>query len=104
MAELVTHTRAMRRAQDEVRAAASSSTRGGDGVNEDHVAPMDYLKAMVKETLRLHAPAGAAACAPGAAGLLADTEILRFVPERFLVKSSARWGPPPEARKTTLNR
>ncbi|KAG0535820.1 hypothetical protein BDA96_03G010700 [Sorghum bicolor] len=52
MAELVTHPRAMRRAQDEVRAAAAGST----GVNEDHVAQLDYLKAVVKETLRLHAP------------------------------------------------
>ena len=52
MAELVTHPRAMRRAQDEVRAAAAGST----GVKEDHVAQLDYLKAVVKETLRLHAP------------------------------------------------
>ncbi|XP_008655796.3 cytochrome P450 71A1 [Zea mays] len=52
MAELVTHPRAMRRAQDEVRAAAAGST----GVNEDHVAQLDYLKAVLKETLRLHAP------------------------------------------------
>jgi cytochrome P450 len=52
MAELVSHPRAMRRAQDEVRAAAAGST----GVNEDHVAQLVYLKAVVKETLRLHAP------------------------------------------------
>ncbi|PWZ09600.1 Cytochrome P450 71A1 [Zea mays] len=52
MAELVTHPRAMRRAQDEVRAVAAGST----GVNEDHVAQLDYLKAVLKETLRLHAP------------------------------------------------
>ncbi|CAD6233589.1 unnamed protein product [Miscanthus lutarioriparius] len=52
MAELVTHPRTMRRAQDEVRTATAGST----GVNEDHVAQLDDLKAMVKETLRLHAP------------------------------------------------
>ncbi|CAD6233548.1 unnamed protein product [Miscanthus lutarioriparius] len=43
MAELVTHPRAMRRAQDEVRTATAGST----GVNEDHVAQLDYLKAML---------------------------------------------------------
>nr|CAB3475666.1 unnamed protein product [Digitaria exilis] len=48
MAELVTHPRAMRRLQDEVRAAAI--------VDEDHIADLPYLKAVVKETLRLHAP------------------------------------------------
>ena len=50
-----THQCTMRRAQDDVRAAASGSTHGGGGVNEDHVAQLDYVKAAVKETLRLHA-------------------------------------------------
>ncbi|PUZ58793.1 hypothetical protein GQ55_5G536500 [Panicum hallii var. hallii] len=51
MAELVTHPRAMRKLQDEIRAAAGST-----GVDEGHVAQLHYLKAVVKETLRLHAP------------------------------------------------
>nr|CAB3471650.1 unnamed protein product [Digitaria exilis] len=52
MAELVTHPRAMRRLQDEVRAAAITCST----VDEDHITDLPYLKAVVKETLRLHAP------------------------------------------------
>lgn len=82
MAELVTHPRAMRRAQDEVRAAAAGST----GVNEDHVAQLDYLKAVVKETLRLHAPLPLLVPREPAA----DTEILGFhVPARMHVLVNA---------------
>ncbi|CAL4978727.1 unnamed protein product [Urochloa decumbens] len=49
MAELVTHPRAMRKLQDEIRAAAA-------GVDEGRVSQLRYLKAVVKETLRLHVP------------------------------------------------
>ncbi|CAO2175189.1 unnamed protein product [Urochloa humidicola] len=49
MAELVTHPRAMRELQDEIRAAAVT-------VDEGRVAELRYLKAVVKETLRLHVP------------------------------------------------
>ncbi|CAO2205063.1 unnamed protein product [Urochloa humidicola] len=50
MAELVTHPRAMRRLQDEIRSA------GSGGVDEARVSGLPYLKAVLKETLRLHAP------------------------------------------------
>ncbi|RCV23486.1 hypothetical protein SETIT_5G009900v2 [Setaria italica] len=52
MAELVTHPRAMRKLQDEIRAAVGST----GSVDEGHFAELRYLKAVVKETLRLHAP------------------------------------------------
>jgi len=82
MAELVTHPRAMQRAQNEVRAAAAGST----SVNEDHIAQLDYLKAVVKETLRLHAPLPLLVPREPAA----DTEILGFhVPARMHVLVNA---------------
>jgi cytochrome P450 len=58
MAELVTHPRAMRRLQHEIRAAivGSTTTTGSVVVGEGHLAQLGYLKAVVKETLRLHAP------------------------------------------------
>ncbi|CAO2199688.1 unnamed protein product [Urochloa humidicola] len=49
MAELVTHPRTMRKLQNEIRAAAG-------GVDEARVSQLCYLKAVVKETLRLHVP------------------------------------------------
>ncbi|KAF8746753.1 hypothetical protein HU200_013339 [Digitaria exilis] len=48
---LVTHPRAMRRLQEEVRTAVIT----GNTVDEDHITDLPYLKAVVKETLRLHA-------------------------------------------------
>uniref|UniRef100_A0ACD5VPU3 Uncharacterized protein n=1 Tax=Avena sativa TaxID=4498 RepID=A0ACD5VPU3_AVESA len=54
MAELINHPTEMRRLQDEIRATVVS--RGGSPVNEDHIAKLHYLKAVIKETLRLHAP------------------------------------------------
>jgi cytochrome P450 len=67
MAELITHPRAMRRAQD-------------------HVAQLDYLKAVVKETLRLHAPVLLLVPREPAA----DAEILGFhVPARTRVLVNA---------------
>ena len=56
MAELVTHPRAMRKLQDEIRAAVSPASTGGGVVDEGRVVQLHYLKAVVKETLRLHAP------------------------------------------------
>jgi len=56
MAELVTHPRAMRKLQDEIRAAVGPASTGGGVVDEGRVAQLHYLKAVVKETLRLHAP------------------------------------------------
>ncbi|CAO2181483.1 unnamed protein product [Urochloa humidicola] len=52
MAELVNHPHEMRRVQDEVRAAVGD----GDHVTEDHLPELRYLKCVIKETLRLHAP------------------------------------------------
>ncbi|XP_037437727.1 cytochrome P450 71A1-like [Triticum dicoccoides] len=52
MAELIAHPHAMRKLQDEIRAAVG----GADHVTEDHVDKVGYLKAVVKETLRLHPP------------------------------------------------
>ncbi|TKW12023.1 hypothetical protein SEVIR_5G010200v4 [Setaria viridis] len=52
MAELINHPHEMRRVQDEVRAAVG----GGDHVAEDHLENLSYLKRVIKETLRLHAP------------------------------------------------
>ncbi|CAO2199678.1 unnamed protein product [Urochloa humidicola] len=52
MAELVNHPHEMRRVQHEVRAAVGDS----DHVTEDHLPELRYLKCVIKETLRLHAP------------------------------------------------
>ncbi|CAO2205064.1 unnamed protein product [Urochloa humidicola] len=49
MAELINHPQEMRKLQAEVRAAAT--------VTEDHLDGMPYLKAVISETMRLHAPA-----------------------------------------------
>uniref|UniRef100_A0A0D9UYJ7 Cytochrome P450 n=1 Tax=Leersia perrieri TaxID=77586 RepID=A0A0D9UYJ7_9ORYZ len=50
MAELITHPPAMRKAQDEIRAAFSDASH----VTEDHMDRLPYLKVVLKETLRLH--------------------------------------------------
>ncbi|CAL4966158.1 unnamed protein product [Urochloa decumbens] len=51
MAELINHPHEMRKLQAEVRAAA------GGAITEDHLDGMPYLKAVISETMRLHAPA-----------------------------------------------
>ncbi|XP_024029900.1 cytochrome P450 71D11 [Morus notabilis] len=53
MAELIKNPRVMKRAQNEVRQVF---TRNGS-VDETAISKMTYLKAVVKETLRLHLPA-----------------------------------------------
>ncbi|KAG2594709.1 hypothetical protein PVAP13_5KG009912 [Panicum virgatum] len=53
MAELINHPREMRKLQDEVRGAACAAGR----VTEDHLDGMPYLRAVIGETMRLHAPA-----------------------------------------------
>ncbi|KAL6874673.1 hypothetical protein ACP4OV_013338 [Aristida adscensionis] len=52
MAELVAHPRSMRALQAEIR----GSTGAAAAVTEDHLGGLRYLTAVVKETLRLHAP------------------------------------------------
>ncbi|XP_006351418.1 cytochrome P450 71A2-like [Solanum tuberosum] len=50
MTELLRHPRVMKNLQDEVRELAQ-------GITEDDLGNMQYLKAVIKETLRLHTPA-----------------------------------------------
>ncbi|CAM0914186.1 unnamed protein product [Alopecurus aequalis] len=52
MAELINSPEKMRKLQDEIRAAVGA----GGNVTEDHLPDLPYLKAVVKETLRLHPP------------------------------------------------
>ncbi|KAK3004373.1 hypothetical protein RJ639_020012, partial [Escallonia herrerae] len=52
MAELLRHPKVMKKLQDEVREFA----RGKPKISEDDLEKMHYLKAVIKETLRLHAP------------------------------------------------
>uniref|UniRef100_A0A0D9ZY21 Cytochrome P450 n=1 Tax=Oryza glumipatula TaxID=40148 RepID=A0A0D9ZY21_9ORYZ len=69
MAELVSHPRHMRRLQDEIRAVV-----GGGRVTEDHVDKLPYLRAALKEALRLHAPLPLLV----ARETVADTEIMGY--------------------------
>uniref|UniRef100_A0ACD5TJ23 Uncharacterized protein n=1 Tax=Avena sativa TaxID=4498 RepID=A0ACD5TJ23_AVESA len=52
MAELINNGQEMRKLQDEIRAAVGTAGQ----VTEDHLPDLRYLKAVVKETLRLHPP------------------------------------------------
>jgi cytochrome P450 len=52
MAELINHPRAMHKAQNEIRAVVGNTSH----VTKDHVDKLPYLKAVFKETLRLHPP------------------------------------------------
>uniref|UniRef100_A0ACD5VMY3 Uncharacterized protein n=1 Tax=Avena sativa TaxID=4498 RepID=A0ACD5VMY3_AVESA len=52
MAELINHPSEMRKLQNEIRAAVN----GASHVTEDHLEQVHYLRAVMKETLRLHAP------------------------------------------------
>lgn len=82
MAELITHPRDMRKLQDEIRATVG----GADRVTEDHLDKLHYLKAVVKETLRLHPPLPLLVPREPPA----DSEILGYhVPERTQVVINA---------------
>ncbi|CAL5327334.1 unnamed protein product [Camellia sinensis] len=52
MTQLLRHPKTMKKLQTEIRAIA----RGKPTVTEDDLDKMDYLKAVIKETLRLHPP------------------------------------------------
>lgn len=54
MAELINHPAEMRKLQEEIRATVIDS--GANQVNEDHLDKLHYLRAVIKETLRLQAP------------------------------------------------
>ncbi|PRQ24583.1 putative cytochrome P450 [Rosa chinensis] len=53
MSELLRHPRVMKKLQNEVRGIAGNKTE----ITEDDLVGMHYLKAVIKETLRLHPPA-----------------------------------------------
>ncbi|CAI0542538.1 unnamed protein product [Linum tenue] len=53
MAELVANPKLMKKAQDEVRDIVGEKGR----VTEDEIENLEYLKLVIKETLRLHPPA-----------------------------------------------
>lgn len=52
MTELLRHPRVMKRAKEEIREVVGSKKH----VNEEDVSKMAYLKAILKETLRVHPP------------------------------------------------
>lgn len=52
MTELVRHPNVMKKAQEQVRKFASGTGK----VDESHLQHFDYLKAVIKETMRLHPP------------------------------------------------
>ncbi|CAO2181486.1 unnamed protein product [Urochloa humidicola] len=80
MAELLNHPDKMRKLQAEIRAAA------GGTVTEDHLGGLPYLKAVISETLRLHAPAPLLAPRE----TTEDTELLGYrVPSRTRVLVNA---------------
>ncbi|CAI0411003.1 unnamed protein product [Linum tenue] len=57
MSELVRHPTIMKKAQEEVRRIVLMGSERKSGIDEADISRMEYLKCVVKETLRLHAPA-----------------------------------------------
>jgi cytochrome P450 len=52
MAELIKHLNIMKRAQEEVRMVVGKKSK----IDVNDINQMDYLKCIIKETLRLHPP------------------------------------------------
>ncbi|CAI9112795.1 OLC1v1013288C1 [Oldenlandia corymbosa var. corymbosa] len=106
MAELLRHPKVMDKLQIEIR------KQGNSGINEDVVGKFCYLKAVIKETLRLHAPVPLLVPRESTQDvrvkgydISADTQVIinawaigrdqrlwdqpeEFIPERFLVDSN----------------
>jgi cytochrome P450 family 1 subfamily D len=57
MAELLRNKEVMQKLQREVTQARSTSSDHSNIIGEQDLAGMDYLRAVIKETLRLHSPA-----------------------------------------------
>lgn len=99
MTELLRHPETMKKAQEEVRAAVAG--RKGATVEETDLSQLRYLKAVVKETLRLHPPApllvpreAAEACVVGEHAVPAGTRVLVNV--YALGRNPAVWDRPLE--------
>ncbi|XP_052165869.1 cytochrome P450 71A1-like [Oryza glaberrima] len=98
MAELINHPPVMRKLQCEIRAAVGvPGASGGAEVTEDHLGELRLLRAVVKETLRLHAPVPLLVPRE----TVEDTELLGYrVPARTRViinvwaigRDAAAWG------------
>lgn len=57
MTELVRHPRVLKKAQEEIRkAVAISDHQNTKKVNESHLQHLHYMKAVIKEAMRLHPP------------------------------------------------
>lgn len=56
MTELLRHPKKMKKLQEEVRDIVKTKTKTKTRVTESELANINYLKAVIKETLRLHPP------------------------------------------------
>ncbi|XP_051220439.1 cytochrome P450 736A117-like [Lolium perenne] len=84
MAELINHPDEMRKLQEEIRATVIDS--GVNHINEDHLDKLHYLRAVIKETFRMHAPLPLLLPRE----TLEDTELLGYrVPARMRVVINA---------------